>query len=70
MLLKKQMDDEYQVIFLPDNGKSQSMEDKSKTTKTGYDKAVAWGTSGKGEIEWFTVRVSPFQFTPAWQTSQ
>ena len=22
-----------------------------KTTKTGYDKAVAWGTSGKGEKE-------------------
>ena len=51
MHLKKQTDNEYQVIFLPDNGKSRSMEDKSKTTKTGYDKAVAWGTSGKGEIE-------------------
>ena len=25
-----------------------------KTTKTGYSKAVAWGTSGKGEKEWFT----------------
>ena len=22
-----------------------------KTTKTGYDKAVAWGTNGKGEKE-------------------
>ena len=41
-----------------------------KTTKTRYDKAVAWGTRGKGEKEWFTVRVSPFQFIPAWQTSQ
>ena len=36
-----------------------------KTTKTGYDKAVPWGTSGKVEKEWFTVRVSPFQFTQA-----
>ena len=41
-----------------------------KTTKTGYDKAVVWGTIGKGDKEWFTVRVSPFQFIPAWQTSQ
>ena len=36
------MDNEYQVIFLPDNGKSRSIEDKSivlsidKTTKTVY----------------------------------
>ena len=32
---KKRMDNEYQVIFFPDNGKSWSMVDK--TTKTGYD---------------------------------
>ena len=30
VFLKKQMDNEYQVIFLPDNGKSRSMEDKSR----------------------------------------
>ena len=27
---KKQMDNEYQVIFLPDDGKSWSMQDKSR----------------------------------------
>ena len=29
-----------------------------KTTKTGYDKAVSWGTIGKGDKEWFTVKAS------------
>ena len=45
-----------------------------RTTKvdktTGYGKAVAWAIIGKGDKELFTVRVSPFQFTPAWQTNQ
>ena len=71
---KTQMHNEYQVIFLPDNGKSRSMKDNKlkvdKTTKNGYAKAVVWGTIGKGDKEWFTVWVSPFQFTPTWQTSQ
>ena len=34
-----------------------------KTAKTGYHKAVAWRAMGKSDKEWFTVGVSPFQFT-------
>ena len=49
---KIQIDNEYQVIFLPDKGNLGQCRTKvDKTTKTGYDKAAAWGTSGKGEKE-------------------
>ena len=46
------MDNEYQVIFnffqiMGNLGQWRSKVDK--TTKTGYDNTVAWGTSGKGE---------------------
>ena len=38
-------------FFLIMGNLGQGMTKVDKTTKTGYDKGVAWGTSGKGAIE-------------------
>ena len=45
---KKQMDNEYRVIFLPNNGKSRSMEDKSRQKLLRLDTTKQWHGGGGG----------------------
>ena len=48
---KKQIDNEYQVIFLPDNGKSRSMEDKSRLKLLRLDTTKQWRGGQVGKVK-------------------